>query len=59
LQLPTCKAVSQRTVGRGTLPWLKANAPHAETFTIKRHMSFWSEPESFDAGLDAFLAKVR
>ena len=30
-----------------------------KTFTIKRHMSFWSEPESFDAGLDAFLAKVR
>ena len=40
------------------LPWIKTNTPHAETFTIKRHMSFWSEPESFNAGLDAFLKKV-
>jgi non-heme chloroperoxidase len=40
------------------LPWIKTNTPHAETFTIKRHMSFWSEPESFNAGVDAFLKKV-
>ena len=33
--------------------------PHAETFGIKRHMSFWSEPDSFNAAVDAFLAKVK
>jgi hypothetical protein len=33
--------------------------PNSATFTIKRHMSFWSEPESFNAGLAAFLVKVK
>jgi hypothetical protein len=41
------------------LPWIKANTPNSVTFTIKRHMSFWSEPESFNTGFEAFLAKVK
>jgi non-heme chloroperoxidase len=40
------------------IPWIKTNTPQAQTFVIKRHMSFWSEPESFNAALDTFLEKV-
>jgi non-heme chloroperoxidase len=57
-KLPVLQIVSERMAKFAT-PWLAANTPHAESFPIKRHMSFWSEPESFNAGLDAFLTKVR
>ncbi len=29
--------------------WIKTNLPHSEVFVIKRHMSHWSEPETFNA----------
>jgi pimeloyl-ACP methyl ester carboxylesterase len=56
-KLPVLFAVGELNAA-AAMPWIKANLPHAETFTIKRHMSFWSEPESFNAAVDAFLAKV-
>jgi hypothetical protein len=51
----SCFAASKATAGQ----YLRVSTPHAETFTIKRHMSFWSEPESYNTRLDAFLAKVK
>ena len=41
------------------IPWIKANTPHSETFTIKRHMSFWSEPDSFNSQLEGFLTNIK
>jgi pimeloyl-ACP methyl ester carboxylesterase len=55
-KLPVLFAVGELNAA-AAMPWIKANMPHAETFTIKRHMSFWSEPESFNTAVDAFLAK--
>ena len=57
-KLPVLFAISEPNAP-AALPWIKANMPHAETFGIKRHMSFWSEPESFNAAVDDFLAKVK
>jgi pimeloyl-ACP methyl ester carboxylesterase len=56
-KVPVLDAISEPNVPAG-LTWIKANTPQAETFIIKRHMSFWSEPESFNSALDAFLEKV-
>jgi hypothetical protein len=56
-KLPMLTVISEPNVEKA-MPWIKANTPNAATFTIKRHMSFWSEPESFNAGLEAFLANV-
>ena len=39
--------------------WIKTNLPHSEVFVIKRHMSHWSEPETFNEGVDAFLKNVK
>jgi hypothetical protein len=57
-KVPVLYFVSEPNLAKA-LPWLKTNMPHAETFTIKRHMSFWSEPDSFNAELDRFLKQVR
>jgi non-heme chloroperoxidase len=57
-KLPVLFAISEPNAGRA-MPWIKANMPHAETFAIKRHMSFWSEPDSFNAAVDAFLGKLK
>jgi non-heme chloroperoxidase len=57
-KLPVLFAISEPNSG-AALPWIKANMPHAETFGIKRHMSLWSEPDSFNAAVDDFLAKVK
>jgi len=56
-KVPVLDVISEPNASRA-LAWIKSNTPHAQTLMIKRHMSFWSEPESFNAGLDAFLAKV-
>lgn len=56
-KLPVLNVISDPSADPA-ISWIKANTPHSEIFRIKRHMSFWSEPESFNAGLDAFLAKV-
>jgi non-heme chloroperoxidase len=57
-KLPVLFAIGERNAGVA-LPWIKANMPHADTFGIKRHMSFWSEPDSFNAAVDDFMAKVK
>ncbi len=54
-KLPVLFAISEDSAA-AALPWIKENMPHAGSFRIKRHMSFWSEPDSFNAALDAFLA---
>jgi hypothetical protein len=56
-KVPVLDVISEPNVAVAS-SWIKTNTPHAETLTIKRHMSFWSEPESFNAGLEAFLEKV-
>lgn len=38
--------------------WVKQNMPHAQIMSMKRHMSFWSEHDGFNAGLDAFLTST-
>jgi pimeloyl-ACP methyl ester carboxylesterase len=57
-KLPVLYVLSEPNVEKA-MPWIKANTPNAATFTIKRHMSFWSEPESFNSGLEAFLTKLK
>jgi pimeloyl-ACP methyl ester carboxylesterase len=57
-KLPVLNVISEPNVAKA-MPWIKANTPNSATFTIKRHMSFWSDPDSFNAGLEAFLAKVK
>jgi pimeloyl-ACP methyl ester carboxylesterase len=57
-KLPVLNVISEPNVAKA-MPWIKANTPNSATFTIKRHMSFWSEPDSFNAGLEEFLAKVK
>ena len=57
-KIPVQFAISEPSAA-AALPWLKANMPHAETFAIKRHMSFWSEPDSFNAAVDDFLSKLK
>jgi pimeloyl-ACP methyl ester carboxylesterase len=57
-KLPVLNVISEPSVAKA-MPWIKANTPNSATFTIKRHMSFWSESDSFNAGLEAFLAKVK
>ena len=57
-KLPVLYVISEPNAEKA-MPWIKANTPNAATFTIKRHMSFWSESESFNAGLEAFLTKVK
>ena len=57
-KLPVLYVISEPSAEKA-IPWIKANTPNAATFTIKRHMSFWSEPESFNSGLEAFLTKVK
>jgi hypothetical protein len=57
-KLPVLYVLSEPNVEKA-MPWIKANTPNAATFTIKRHMSFWSEPKSFNAGLEAFLTKLK
>jgi len=56
-KVPVLDVISEPNVSVA-IPWIKTNTPQAQTFVIKRHMSFWSEPESFNAGLDVFLEKV-
>ena len=56
-KVPVLDVISEPNVPTA-LTWIRANTPQAETFIIKRHMSFWSEPESFNSALDAFLEKV-
>src|SRR5262249_5344143 len=56
--LRVLNVISEPSVAKA-MPWIKANTPNSATFTIKRHMSFWSESDSFNAGLEAFLAKVK
>jgi non-heme chloroperoxidase len=57
-KLPVLNVISEPSLDKA-MPWIKANTPNSATFTIKRHMSFWSEPEGFNAGLDAFLAGLK
>jgi hypothetical protein len=57
-KIPVLNVIGEPNVAKA-LPWIKANIPNSVTFTIKRHMSFWSEPESFNAGLEAFLARLK
>jgi len=56
-KVPVLDVISEPNVPVA-LTWIKANTPQAQTFIIKRHMSFWSEPASFNSTLDAFLEKV-
>ncbi|WP_250482583.1 alpha/beta hydrolase [Caballeronia sp. GACF5] len=39
--------------------WLKQNARHSAVFVIKLHMSHWSDPATFNHGVDAFLKTVK
>ncbi|WP_374726903.1 hypothetical protein [Paraburkholderia strydomiana] len=39
--------------------WLKENAHLSSEFVIKLHMSHWSDPDSFNRGVDAFLKTVK
>jgi pimeloyl-ACP methyl ester carboxylesterase len=57
-KVPTLNIVNEEDAPKATA-WIKTNLPHSEVFVIKRHMSHWSEPESFNAGVDAFLKNVK
>ena len=48
-KLPVLNVISEPNLAAAT-PWIKANTPNSETFTTNRHMSFWSEPDSFNEG---------
>ena len=37
-------------------PWLAANAPHSEIWTMPSHLGFWEEPAAFNDRLRRFLA---
>ena len=39
--------------------WLKQNARRSAVFVIKLHMSHWSDPDTFNRGVDAFLKTVK
>jgi non-heme chloroperoxidase len=56
--VPVLNVISEPNVPKA-IPWIKANTPHSETFTIKRHMSFWSEPDSFNSQLESFLTNIK
>ncbi len=57
-KVPTLNIVNEEDAPKATA-WIKTNLPHSEVFVIKRHMSHWSEPETFNAGVDAFLKNVK
>ena len=57
-KVPVLNVISEPNLA-AAIPLIKANTPQSETFMIKRDMSFWSEPESFNAAVDKFLKQVR
>jgi non-heme chloroperoxidase len=57
-KVPTLNVVKEEDAPKVTA-WIKTNLPHSEVFVIKRHMSHWSEPETFNEGVDAFLKNVK
>lgn len=57
-KIPVLQVLSEWSTAAGQ-PWLAANTPHAATARMKRHMSFWSEPDEFNRQLEAFLVGLR
>jgi pimeloyl-ACP methyl ester carboxylesterase len=57
-KIPMLNIVNEKDA-RIAAAWMKTNLPHSATFVIKRHMSHWSEPDTFNAGVDAFLKNVK
>lgn len=39
--------------------WAKQNTPSAQVKIVAKHLSFWEEPDQFNAYLDEFLAAIK
>lgn len=57
-KVPVLNIVNEEEAPQATA-WLKKNAPHSAVFVIKLHMSHWSDPATFNRGVDDFLKTVK